>query len=107
MTTDNLEIEKYSIARGGLDGPRFVESLSALRSDLGRLSAFVEGWNDAVNVAPPPLASVGHEVDRDAVLLDHLDASLTGSMSRVLDLLAMVRIARAALEQAEASSARD
>ncbi|MGH6707919.1 MAG: hypothetical protein ACREEK_03025, partial [Bradyrhizobium sp.] len=31
----------------------------------------------------------------------------TGSMSRVLDLLAMVRIARAALEQAEASSARD
>ncbi|WP_128935508.1 hypothetical protein [Bradyrhizobium zhanjiangense] len=99
MGEDHIETEKYSTARGGLDGPKFVESISGLLSDLGRLSAFVEGWNDAIYVAPPPLASVGHEVDRDAVLLDHLDASLTGSMSRVVDLLAMIRVARAALEQ--------
>lgn len=103
MTTDDLESEKYSVARGGLQGLRFVEELSALRSDLGRLSAFVEGWNGAINIAPQPLASIGHEVDRDAVLLDHLDASLTGSMSQLINLLAMARIARTALGNGRAS----
>jgi hypothetical protein len=61
---DGLETEKYSIARGDLDGSRFVEAISALGSNLGRLAIFVEGWNNAVSIAPQALASIGREVDR-------------------------------------------
>jgi hypothetical protein len=99
MTTTDLETEKHCVVLGGLDGAQFVRGLTALRSDLGRLEAFVADLNDEVDVAPVPIHSVGYEVDKDAILIDHLDAMLTDAMSRVIDLLAMTRMARAALRE--------
>jgi len=37
---------------------------------------------------------------RDAVVIDHLDKSLTDALSQLIDLLAITRTARAALEEA-------
>src|SRR5712671_6183044 len=98
-TATDLETEKHCVVLGGLEGVKFVRALSTLRSDLGRLEAFVADLNDEVDVAPAPIHSVGYEVDRDAVLIDHPDGRLTDAMSRVIDRLAMTRMARVALEQ--------
>jgi hypothetical protein len=83
MTTTDLETEKHCVVLGGREGVKFVRALSTLRSDLGRLEAFVADLNDEVDVAPAPIHSVGYEVDRDAVLIDHPDGRLTDAMSRV------------------------
>jgi hypothetical protein len=100
MTGTDLDKEKHCIVLGDLDGARFVENLGVLKSDLGRLETFVADLSEAVDVAPRPIVSLGHEVDRDAVLVDHLDENLTNAISRLIDLLAMTRTARAALERA-------
>jgi hypothetical protein len=85
----------------GLDGGRFVRTLSALRSDLSRLETFVANLGDAVDVGPGPMASVGYEVDRDAIVIDHLDERLGDAISRLIDLRVVTRTARAALQKAE------
>lgn len=100
MTADNLETEKNCDVLGGLEGERFVEALTALGSDLGQLRTFVANLSDAVEVGPKPIVSIGYEVDRDAVLISHLDKRLTDAMSQLVDLLAMTRVARATLAQA-------
>jgi hypothetical protein len=100
MIMDNLTVEKHCVALGGLDGLSFVENLSTLELDIGRLKNFVVQLNDAMDFAPKPIVSLGHEVDRDAVVIDHLDGRLTTVISGLIDLLATVRSAKAPLERA-------
>ena len=101
MTGTDLDKEKHCIVLGGLDGGRFVRTLSALRSDLSRLETFVADLNDAVDVGPRPMACIGYEVDRDAIIIDHLDETLGDAISRLIDLTVVTRTARAALQRAE------
>jgi hypothetical protein len=100
MTRTDLDREKHCIVLGGLDGVRFVSALTILQSDLSRLETFVADLSDAVNVAPRPMVAIGHEVDRDAVLIDHLDETLHEAITRLIDLRVMTRTARAALHRA-------
>jgi hypothetical protein len=100
MTGTNLNTEKHCIALGGLDGARFAENLGVLKSDLGRLETFVADLSEAVDVAPRPIVFLGYEVDRDALLVDHLDESVANAISKLIDMLAMTRTARAALQRA-------
>src|SRR4051812_17108735 len=100
MSVDNLPVEKHCIALGGLDGPTFVKKLSTLELDIGQLKTFVAQANDAMDVAPGPIVSLGHEVDRDAIVMDHLDEKLLDAISGLIDLLASIRSAKAALAQA-------
>lgn len=102
MNTTALDPEKNCVVLGDLDGARFVKALSALLSDLSRLETFVANLSDAIDVASKPMASIGYEVDRDAVLVDHLDETLSGAISQLIDLLATTRMARAKLERAGA-----
>jgi len=99
MSGTDLDEEKHCIALGGLDGEGFVRNLSALRLDLSRLETFVVGLNDAVEVGPGPMACIGYEVDRDAIIIDHLDESLGDAISRLIDLTVVTRAARAALQR--------
>jgi hypothetical protein len=99
MTTTNIETEKHCVVLGGLNGAQFVRELTSLRLELARIEAFVADLNDEVDVAPAPILSIGWEVDRDAILIGHLDGRLTNAMSGVIDLLAMTRKASAALER--------
>lgn len=101
MTGTNFDAEKNCIALGGLDGRSFVKALSALRSNLSRLEAFFADLSDAVDVGAGPMASVGHEVDRDAIVIDHLDESVGDAVTRLIDLRVVTRTARAALQQAQ------
>lgn len=96
----NLETEKHCVVLGGLDGVQFVNGLTMLRSELGRLEALVADLGDQANVGPAPIVSIGSEVDRDAIVVDHLDQSLTATLSRLIDLLALTRSARAVLDRA-------
>jgi hypothetical protein len=98
MSGTNLE--KRCIALGGLDGEAFVRILSVLRLSLSQLETFVVDLNDAGDVSPAPLASIGYEVDRDAIVIDHLDGTLRDAISRLIDLTVVTRTARAALERA-------
>lgn len=100
MTTTDTEITKHCVVLGGLDGAKFVKVLKNLRSGLGRLEAFAGDLNDELEVAPPPIHSVGVEVDRDAVVIAYLDQRLAEAVSRVIDLMAMTRMAKVALERA-------
>jgi len=100
MSTAKLESDRNCVVLGGLDGRRVVKALSALRSDLGRLETFVADLSDAVDVAPRPMVSIGHEVDRDAVVIDHLDERLREAISLLIDLRVMTRTARAAIQSA-------
>ncbi len=94
------EITRHCIALGGLDGVKFTEVLTNLRSELERLETLVSGLAEESEVAPPPIHSVGHEVDRDAAVIDHLGGKLADAMSGLIDLLAMTRMARVTLESA-------
>ena len=96
MTKSNTENKEVScIALGGLEGAKFDEALTTLRSDLNILKTFVIDSCNAVNVAPTPMVSLGHEVQRDALIVDHLDRKLTDAVSQLIDLLTMSRIAKA------------
>jgi len=97
MTTTDLETEKHCIVLGDLNGVAFVKTLITLQSDLGRLRTFVADLSDAVDVGPRPMASIGYEVDRDAIVIDHLDQSLGDAISRLIDLRVVARAAKAAL----------
>ena len=100
MITTDIETQKHCVVLGGLDGAQFVRELTTLRLELGRMEAFVADLNDEVDVAPAPILSIGWEVDKDAILIDHLDGTLNDAMSRVIDLLSMTRMARAAIRKA-------
>jgi hypothetical protein len=100
MITADTEVTKHCIALGGLDGVKFTGVLKKLRSELGRLEAFVGDLNAELDVAPAPIHSIGCEVDRDVVVIDHLDGKLTDAMSQIIDLLAMTRMARTTAERA-------
>jgi hypothetical protein len=106
MTTTDLNTEKHCIVLGGLEGGRFVKTLAALRSDLSQLETFVADLNDAVDVGPRPMACIGYEVDRDAIIIDHLDERLGDTISRLIDLTVVTRTARAALQRAENTRAK-
>lgn len=97
MTSTDDEKEKSCVVLGGLDGHTFVETLTALQADLGKLKGFVVELSDAVDVGPAPMASIGYEVDRDALVIDHLDTSLGDAISRLINLKVMTRTAQAAL----------
>jgi hypothetical protein len=98
MTTTDLETEKHCIVLGGLDGASFVQNLRALKSNLAQLETFVADLSDALDVAPGPIVSLGYEVDKDAVLIDHLEKRLREAISQIIDLLAMTRSARVVLD---------
>lgn len=100
MTGTDLGKEKHCIVFGGLDGAGFVSALTILHSDLSRLGTFVADLSDAANVAPSPMVSIGYEVDRDAVVIHHLDESLHEAITRLIDLRVMTRTARVALQKA-------
>ena len=85
---------------GGLDGAPFVRVLTTLRSELGRLEALVAELGNETSVASTPIHSMGCEVDRDAIVVDHLDKSLIATLCRLVDLLAPTRSARAVLDRA-------
>jgi hypothetical protein len=105
MITADMEITKHCVAFGGLDGAKFAKVLADLRLRLGRLEAFAGNLNDELEVAPPPIHSVGVEVDRDAVVIAHIDQRLAEAASRVIDLMAMTRMAKVALERAGSADA--
>jgi len=96
-----MNLGKHCIALGGLDGEAFVRTLSALRLSLSRLETFVVDLSDASDVSPGPLASIGYEVDRDAIVIDHLDGTLCDAISRLIDLTVVTRTARVALQRAD------
>jgi hypothetical protein len=52
MIGTDLHTEKNCVVLGGLDGGRFVTTLSALRSNLSRLETFVGDQSEAFDVAP-------------------------------------------------------
>ena len=96
MKKADVEYEEAScVALGGLDGEKFDEALSALRSDLDNLKKFVAASCVAVDVGPGPMVSLGHEVQRDVLIVDHLDRKLTDAVSQLIDLLTMTRMAKA------------
>lgn len=101
MTRPNA---KNCVVLGGLDGAQFVEGLTRLRSELEGLAAFVADMREENDVAPASILSVGYEVDRDAVLIEHLDQRLTAAVSGLIDLLAATRVARATLERAQGTA---
>jgi len=92
--------EKNCVVLGGFDGAQFVTGLTNIRAELERLEAFVSDLRDENDVAPKPICSIGYEVDRDIILVGHLDERLTDAISGLIDLLALTRIARGALERA-------
>jgi hypothetical protein len=101
MTKVDVENEEVScVALGGLEGEKFDEALTALRSDLKNLKTFVADSCDAVDVGPGPMVSLGHEVQRDVLIINHLDKKLTEAVSQLIDMLTMTRMARAALREA-------
>jgi hypothetical protein len=101
MIGTDLHTEKNCVVLGGLDGGRFVTTLSALRSNLSRLETFVGDQSEAFDVAPRPIVSLGYEVDRDAIVINHLDESLCDVISGLLDLRVAIGMARSALQKAE------
>jgi hypothetical protein len=99
VSIQNQEVEKSCIVLGGLDGRKFAKRVEALLVDLGTVGKLVSDLADNNDVGEKPMVSLGVEVDTDRVLIEHLDTCLSGAASRLIDLPAMARVARAALER--------
>jgi hypothetical protein len=92
--------EKNRIALGGLEGGRFDEAVIKLRRDLRQLREFVADSCEAINVADGKMVSLGHEVERDVLVVTHIEAKLMEAFSQLVSLLTLARAAAASLEAA-------
>jgi hypothetical protein len=92
--------EKNCVALGGLEGAEFHDVLGEIRADLKKLKRFVDDSCAAVDVAPGPMVSLGHEVQEDILKVEHVERSLLDAVSQLITLVAMTRTAAAKLELA-------